>query len=113
MIIIAIVYDVIDRFAMVSLESMACGAPVVALKGVGINEEIVNGETGFLVNDFQEFIEKITFLLNNSKLRFEMGLKGVNRAKKFSAKRFIKEVEEIIFFRHIKWGSCRSHKIFL
>lgn len=58
------------------IQYMACGIPVIA-SPVGINCKIVDhGINGFLVNDKSEWKEAITTLLNDSDLRYEMGIAG-------------------------------------
>ncbi|GGK16888.1 glycosyl transferase [Pilimelia terevasa] len=40
-----------EPFGMVMIEAMACGTPVVALRGGAVPEVLVDGETGFIVDD--------------------------------------------------------------
>lgn len=66
-----------DTFGLVPLESMSCGVPVIALNVAGYRETIKDKETGFLV-DFtpEEIAKKIIYLLENSKVREEIGKNG-------------------------------------
>lgn len=55
---------------------MACGIPVVA-SSVGVNSEIVDdGVNGFLVKTRDEWVEKLSLLIDDYKLRETMGQKG-------------------------------------
>lgn len=45
-----------EPFGMVMIEAMACGCPVIAFNKGSIPEIIVNGKTGFVVNDVEEMI---------------------------------------------------------
>ena len=64
-----------EGLPLVVIEAMATGLPVVASHVGGIPELVVHGETGFLVSPTskEEIKEVIIKLLNNPKLRKEMG----------------------------------------
>ncbi len=58
------------------LQYMAMGIPVVA-SGVGINKELIkHGETGFIANTQQEWIQYLALLIQDCSLRFKMGKQG-------------------------------------
>lgn len=63
------------------LEAMSCGLPVVATNTGGIQEVLIEGETGFLVpaEDMEQMSEKLCRLLKDSALRKTVG----ERAKNF------------------------------
>ena len=48
-----------EPFGLTLIESMACGTPVVAFNKGAIPEIIVDGETGFVVEDVEEMAEAI------------------------------------------------------
>lgn len=60
------------------LEYMALGKPVVATRGGGTNEIVVDETTGFLTGqeDYKDMAEKIMRLLEDEDLRKEMGKAG-------------------------------------
>lgn len=61
-------YKIIQYFAM--------GVPVIA-SDVGMNAEVcLHGETGFLANTEEEFIDALKILIADEAARKEMGLKG-------------------------------------
>ncbi len=66
------------------LEYMALGKPAVATEGGGTKELIIDGETGFLVEqkNYIQLADKIEYLLENEKVAVEMGEKGRKRIKK-------------------------------
>ena len=65
------------------MEYMALGKPVVATRGGGTSEIVINEETGFLVDTSNpgELAGKIEILLNDRKLREKMGSAGRGRVK--------------------------------
>lgn len=65
------------------MEYMALGKPVVATRGGGTSEIVINEETGFLVDPSNpgELAGKIEILLNDRKLREKMGSAGRGRVK--------------------------------
>lgn len=69
------------------MEYMALRKPVVATNGGGINELVLHGKTGFLVdsNDAHELSKRIEQLLADEELANRMGSAGCERIKrKFS-----------------------------
>lgn len=53
---------------IVLLEAMAAGTPVLAVRASGTRDIVVNGINGYMVNEIQEFTEKLTDILNNNEL---------------------------------------------
>ena len=48
------------------LEAFACGLPVVALNCRGMSDLIENGRNGFIIDNRNEFVQKIQRLINNN-----------------------------------------------
>lgn len=48
-----------EPFGLVMIESMACGAPVIAFDCGSVPEIIEEGISGFIVDDFQEAIDRV------------------------------------------------------
>jgi glycosyltransferase involved in cell wall biosynthesis len=58
------------------IQYMACGIPVIG-SGVGENKNIIkHGTNGFIANTPSEWREYLTLLINDEKLRADMGLAG-------------------------------------
>jgi trehalose synthase len=66
-----------EGFGLVVSEALWKGRPVVAGNVGGIPLQIVDGETGFLVNTPEECAEKLLFLLHHQKEADRMGETGV------------------------------------
>jgi len=76
-----------EGFGLTAAEAMAAAKPVVGTKVPGLQEIVVDGETGFLVdiNDAEALAEKLIHLMRNEKLRTDMGRAGFERVQnKFS-----------------------------
>jgi trehalose synthase len=66
-----------EGFGLVVSEALWKGRPVVAGNVGGIPLQIVNGKTGFLVNNAEECAEKVSWLLHNPVESDRMGAEGV------------------------------------
>ena len=73
-----IVYAAIrEPFGLVPVEAMACETAVVTVRDGGVQETVLNDQTGFLVErDSLEFSRAIQDLLSNSERRQKFGQKG-------------------------------------
>jgi len=81
------------------LEAMAAGLPVVLTRHGGIPEAVVEGVTGFLVDehDVNGMAVRITELLTDPALRKRMGAAGRRRViEHFSADRQIRKLREVL-----------------
>jgi 1,2-diacylglycerol 3-alpha-glucosyltransferase len=85
-----------EGFNIPLVAAQANQKPVVAFK-VGAHPEVtVDGETGFLVKDYMEFIRRLELLLNDDSLRREMGEKAAKFAKKFSWQKSVNTLKRLI-----------------
>jgi glycosyltransferase involved in cell wall biosynthesis len=85
-----------EEFGLPVTEAMSCGTPAVALQGGGVNEIVVNNETGFLTCSNEEFLERTKFLLNNPNVCHHMGIAARKYVEdKFSLDTFIKKMRTI------------------
>jgi len=91
-----------EAFGFVILEGMSCGIPVVAYRPDDENvltasdELISDGETGFLVDDDSEMVEKINFLLSDDGVRNEMGIAARKFAEENDWGKYIGKLEKYL-----------------
>ena len=79
------------------IEYMAIGIPVVA-SAVGENNFIIqDGKNGFLCKNQKEWIDRISLLIEDKRLRERMGINGMKSVKhKYSLKRNVKRLAAIL-----------------
>jgi glycosyltransferase involved in cell wall biosynthesis len=83
-----------EDFGIVPLEAQACGCPVVALGRGGAIETVIEGETGFLVDDpsSDAFADAISNAVGRS---FDAG--AIRRhAEQFGRERFGDQIETLV-----------------
>src|SRR3972149_4937537 len=94
-----------EGFDLPVVEAQSFGKPVVCYNIGAHPEVLINNETGFIVNDHKEFIEKLTLLVNKPKVRKEYGEKAKEFSKKFtweeSVKGYDKEIRKLLNIREI------------
>jgi len=89
----------VEGFPMTVIEAMFAGLPVVASDIGGIREAVDDGITGFLVcpGDISLFREKLEILIDDEKLRSEMGWNAKSKAlKNFSVDAMLDKYEKVI-----------------
>ena len=88
-----------EGFSIVVMESMAKSIPFVATDVGGNSEQIINSETGFLVDvgDSQAIAEKINTLLADKEIYRSMSAASFSRVNNFfSVKIMASEFEKLI-----------------
>ncbi len=83
-----------ESFGMVALEAMACGTPVIASEVGGLAYLVRDGETGFTIPDGEPdaLCEKISWLLNDSKLHETMSQRAVEYAQDYAWEKIAKQI---------------------
>lgn len=73
-----------EDFPNVVLEAMGLAKPVIATRLAGVPEQVIDGETGLLVNplNVEQLALAITELCNNAPLRMQMGNTAAHHFKK-------------------------------
>lgn len=87
-----------DNFPYTVIESMACGRPVIATRVGGIPEQILHGETGYLIDpgDSATLGKTLIEILQNRHLRRQMGIAARQRAQQcFGLQTFVDSYEHL------------------
>jgi glycosyltransferase involved in cell wall biosynthesis len=95
-----------EPFGMVIIEAMAMEKPVVATRGGGPLDIVIEGETGYLVEmgDPDALGRAIINLLRQPDLAHQMGRQGRARAEEaFSVDRYAAQMERIFHDLHLKY----------
>ena len=76
----------VEPFGIVALEFMAAGTPIIVSKTGGLENIIVNGETGmfFKNGNVDDLVEKIKHVHLDGSLRIKLAEKELNEVKKYS-----------------------------
>lgn len=83
-----------EDFGMTPVESMRAGTPVIAFKGGGYLESVVENKTGVFFNE--PTVESLSKAIRKfEKMKFNPE-DCINQAKKFSKERFKKEIVEFV-----------------
>jgi glycosyltransferase involved in cell wall biosynthesis len=68
-----------EDYGYIPLEGMASSKPVISVNEGGPRETMIDGETGFLVNSYEEMAEKMAYLAGNRSAAEKMGKRGRER----------------------------------
>lgn len=74
----------VEGFGIALAEAGVHGVPVIAGRSGGVDDAVVNGETGLLVNasDIDELTHALTLLLDDDERRREFGERARDRARR-------------------------------
>ena len=88
-----------EGLPMVLLEAMSYGIPCIAYEvASGVNDIIDNNKNGYIIKNRneEEYIEKIEKVINDSKLRNELGIEAKNKANEFSKEKIVNIWKKIL-----------------
>ncbi len=76
---------------------MACARPVIGSRSGGIVDQIIDGETGFLVQpgDVGALRDAMQCLVDNAPLRQQMGAAALKRLEDFQASSVVERIEKV------------------
>ena len=86
-----------EGFSLATVESQACGTPVVCFNKGSLPEVVSNKKTGIIVGEAspEAFAEGIIKLLNNEKLRKKLGKNGPRWVRQFNWEKCTREHLEV------------------
>lgn len=88
-----------EPFGLTCLEALACGLPVITTKSGGL-PEIVTASCGVVLDRDESLVSSIhrtiMTLLENQKLRFQMGEEARKRSLRFDTKAYLKNFANIV-----------------
>lgn len=91
-----------ESFSLVTIESMACGTPVIAFNTSGPAEIILHKKDGYLAEfgNIKDFVDGIQFVCNNEQLNSEFNFHAATKSNNYSielqANKFIELYDIII-----------------
>lgn len=86
-----------EDLGQIPIESMSAEKPIIAVNERGPSETVVDGVTGYLVNNEEEMSQKMLYLVDNPEIAKELGKNGRKRAlEKFGDSVFKKNLDKII-----------------
>lgn len=91
-----------EGFPMVLIEAISFGIPCIAFDcPVGPRTIIKDNENGFLIpdNDFDLYVEKLSFLMENEEIRIQFGKNGKEISNQFSIEKIMNDWK--MFFEKI------------
>jgi len=91
-----------EGFGNVVIESACCGIPSIVSNVYGLNDSIIDGETGLVTSDnsIKSLQEAIVTLITNKNLRLKMGENALARGVKFFSQEII-TLELINFYKRL------------
>ena len=95
-----------EGFPKVTIEAAAAGLPAIVFNNYK-PETVLNGETGFIVGDVDEMMEKLAILIKDADLRHKMGERAREHAKKFDWNIITNQWEKE-FLKMVSAKTCRN-----
>lgn len=84
-----------EELGIAALEAMASGVPVVAWRDGGLTETVLDGQTGFLVDDASALQERVRQLARDDRLWRSLAQAARARAETFTWRRTVDQMERV------------------
>ena len=91
--------SLVDSFSQLVIEAQFMGRPIIAFDIAAAREQILEGQTGFVVEprDIHAMAEKITLLYRNPEMCLTLGTNGIKHVtKSFTHERMINETLSLL-----------------
>lgn len=85
-----------EQFGYVVIESMACGTPVLGFDHMGLAESVINGKTGWLAKNKQEFLRILNSITNNREMQINRDLVRRLVEENFSINVSVEKLRELL-----------------
>ena len=85
-----------EMFGYAPVESMSCGTPALVFDCMGPSETILNGKTGWLAENKQEFLEILGSVLGNKEMQLDRNFIRRYIEENFSINLSVKKLEKVL-----------------
>ena len=90
-----------EDFGIAPVESMLCGTPVIAFRGGGYLESVIDGKTGVFFDDptvesLISAIRKLEKLMSSPRMRGTIHSDCIHQAQKFSREIFVQKIKKLV-----------------
>lgn len=87
-----------EGMAQVGIEAMSCGLPIICSENSGVNDIVIEGETGFVIpcGDLDSLKEKMQWFIDNKEKICYMGQKAKEKAKDYTWENYEKKTSSAI-----------------
>jgi glycosyltransferase involved in cell wall biosynthesis len=82
---------------VVFAEAMACGTPIIALKGAWHSEQLVDGKNGFWVDDLAQMHERVLVICSDEKLFKNLQRSSWLMGRNFCAQTVVEKLENVYY----------------
>lgn len=100
----ALIFPQLEDFGITPIEANACGTPVIAYRGGGVIESIIEGKTGIFFDEQspEAIIEAVKKFKNYNFKKSDM----LKNAQRFDRKKFEKDIKEFVFKKYKDFKKC-------
>lgn len=85
-----------EPFGIVMVEALACGTPVIAFRKGAVPEVISHGETGFICDSFEQFVDATHHISSINRLKCRQS------AEEYFSDRVIADLYETLYYSLVK-----------
>lgn len=99
-----------EGWGVTVIEANACGTPAVAFRVAGLDEAIVDGETGLLCEDEGSFIDALAEVLSDAGLRGRLSEGAVEWASRFDWEETARQTLEVLEEQYGRGGAREAER---